>query len=143
MSQNTAKDIIEGTLYAREEVTSNNIVRMYKGDSLFATLFLNKGTLLAPIPYELTENDTVYFGVSEVNHTFADSIIRKIYNHLSPITDDGDLIIMLEPDDTEFLLPGMYYYSIKVTTNIYDEEEVLVKEEVNTVTPMTPFYILA
>lgn len=150
---NTAKDIYNGTLYARDEVTSNNIIRMYKGDSFFAGLYLNKGTLIDPVRYELTENDQVYFGVAEVNQQFSKSLIRKIYDKNSPVTDQGNIQIELTPDETQYLLPGTYYYSIKVvtktivTTTTVDPdtgEEVVTtteNEEVNTVMPKQLFYI--
>jgi len=50
------------------------------------------------------------------------------------MTEDGDLLIKIRPEDTEYLFPGTYYYMVKLLR----EEE----QEVRTIVPATLFVIL-
>lgn len=134
----SVSSIIKGTLTGKD-VFTENIVKMVSGDNFTANLYLNSGTLLTPVRYTLTENDKLYFGIMEPNYEFADSIVKKVFTDLSPVTTAGDIIISLDPGDTSLLLPGTYYYVIKaVTSTVVDT---VVTEEINTVIKKTLFTI--
>lgn len=116
-------------------VESNaSIIRINRGDSFQKPLFINCGTFLSPARYTLQAGDKVYFGVMEPNHYWEQSLIRQVYNKDSEMTEDGDLIIKLKPEDTEYLFPGTYYYQVKLLR----EED----QEVRTIVPSTLFVIL-
>ena len=93
---------------------------------------------MTPIRYEIKENDKVYFGVMEPNHYWEQSILKQVYTSESYKTEEGDLVISISPEETEYLIPGTYYYMIKLVT--YDENNEVV--EVKTVVPATLFVIL-
>ena len=93
-------------------ISNNSFITINRGDSFSAPLFINCGTQLMPIRYSLKDHPRteVYLGVMEPNQTFENAIIRKKYDINSKINQYGDLIIDLSSSDTEYLLPGKYYY---------------------------------
>ena len=97
-------------------ISNNGFVRLTRGDSMSFPLFINRGTICTPVRYQIADHPeaTVYFGVMEPNQPFEKALIRKKYNSESPITQEGDLVISLKPQDTLNVLPGKYYYSVKV-----------------------------
>ena len=120
-------------------VESNaSIIRLNRGDNFKAPLFINVGTWVNPVRYELKEGDRLYFGLMEPNMYWEQSIVKQIYTtDTSEFTADGDVYIKLSPEDTEYLTPGTYYYEIKLLKYVEGEEG-----EVITVVPHTLFYIL-
>jgi len=40
----------------------------------------------------------------------------QTYTTEDEMTEEGDLIIKINPEDTEYLIPGLYYYMIKLVT---------------------------
>lgn len=82
-----------------------SMLTMVRGDSF---------DLEFPIPEALNENDRLYFGIMDYNKSFEDSIIQKIYDSSVTINDEFFVNIHLDPDDTQLLLPGRYYYMIKL-----------------------------
>jgi len=118
-----------------KSVESNaSIIRINRGDSFQKPLYINCGTFLNPVRYQLQEGDKVYFGVMEPNHYWEQSILRQRYDKDSDKTEDGDIIIKISPEETEYLLPGTYYYQVKLLRS----EDL----EVKTVVPTTLFIIL-
>lgn len=119
-------------------VESNaSIVRLNRGDTFKRPLFINVGTWLDPVRYKLQDGDKLYFGVLEPNKLWEQSILRQIYTKdTSEFTEDGDVYIKIKPEETEYLIPGTYYYEIKLLRKV-DEED-----EVTTVVPRTLFYIV-
>ena len=110
---------------------------MFRGDTTTLVPFINKGTAMSPERYEITENDTIYFALMEPNQKFEDAILKKVFNSESPVTEDGDLIIKLNPSDTVDLLPGKYYYTIKMKHDTNENEY-----DVYTLLQETEFWIL-
>ena len=112
-----------------------SIINMFRGDSLDIPLDIRNGSAMHYEQYNLTNNDTIYFGLMEPNQKFEDAILKKVLT-ISDIDNDGNLIVKLEPIDTVDLLPGKYYYSIKLKQNSDNSYDVytLLKE--------TEFWIL-
>ena len=112
-----------------------SIINMFRGDSLYIPLDIRNGSVMNYEQYNLTDNDTIYFGLMEPNQKFEDAILKKVLT-ISDIDNDGNLIVKLEPIDTVDLLPGKYYYSIKLKQNSDNSYDVytLLKE--------TEFWIL-
>lgn len=129
-------------------ISNNGFIMLTRGDTFSAPLFINWGTKCQPVRYYIKNHPgaTVYFGVMEVHQPFEQAIIKRYYkygqdqngkpilNEYGDTTNEcGDIIITLRPQDTEFLLPGKYYYAAKVVNN---------KGEVDTIIPKTEFFIL-
>lgn len=93
-----------------------SIINMFRGDSLDIPLDIRNGSAMHYEQYNLTDSDTIYFGLMEPNQKFEDAILKKVLT-ISDIDNDGNLIVKLEPIDTVDLLPGKYYYSIKLKQN--------------------------
>lgn len=124
--------------YMYDYVESNaSIIRLNRGDTYKKPLFINIGSRLKPVRYTLQDGDKLYFGLLEPNKLWEQSIIRQIYTtDTSEFTEDGDVYIKIKPEETEYLIPGTYYYEIKLLRKV---DEV---DEVTTVVPRTLFYIV-
>lgn len=112
------------------------IIKMFRGDSNELILDIKDGDHMYYSNYEITQDDTIYFGLMEIHQKFEDAILKKIFT-LQDVDQNGDIIIKIKPSDTEYLLPGKYYYSIKMkhsnSENDYD---------VYTIVKETEFWIL-
>ena len=117
-------------------LSNNGFIKLNRGDSFSLALFINVGTPENPVRYSIQDNpnDTIYFGVMEPNQKFENAVIRQTYNSNSLINENGDVVITMEPKDTLCLIPGKYYYSIKLVNSNTNS--------VNTIVPMTEFYIM-
>jgi hypothetical protein len=92
-------------------IASNNIIVMNRGDSF--EFKLSPQTLGNYAEYVLTGDDTLYFGLMDPGQYFEDALVRKEFDSLD-CTTLNDLVIKLEPDDTLDLLPGKYFYAVKL-----------------------------
>ena len=91
------------------------ITSLNRGDTALFTLFINSGSDLLPIEYELNEKDTIYIAIEEPNQPFEHAIVKKVVNNANTIKDNnGNFIIELTPTDTQCLMSGLYYYEIKL-----------------------------
>lgn len=121
------------------KISSNNIIQLNRGDSFAVPLFINIGSSVYPIRFNVSNrNDwSVYFGVMECNQKFEDAIIKKTWTKSNAsITPEGDLIVKLEPDDTMLLCPGMYFYQVRME---YQTKDGQVE---SCITPLTQFWIM-
>lgn len=126
------------------------IITMNRGDSFSFPLFINCGTDITPVRYVLKSDEILYFGVKEPNQLFENSVIRKRYSS-TDLNADGDVVIRFDPRDTVRVLPGKYYYEIKIANNksmsasetTISDIDVFVSPnlEVRTILPSTLFYI--
>lgn len=104
------------------------IISLNRGDSAQLSLFINAGDELNPLQFAMTDSDNIYLAIEEPNQPFEKAIVKKVINNRNSIKDkDGNFIIELEPKDTECLMPGLYYYEIKLRQlrenyyrNLYD-----------------------
>lgn len=96
-------------------ISNNGFISLTRGDSFSVPLFINMGTGMAPVRYSLLEHPEteIYLGVMEPNQPFEKALIRKKYTHESRINENGDLMIDFTGTDTEYLVPGKYFYQIK------------------------------
>ena len=100
-------------------ITSNDIIFIHRGDDMQFDFIINRGTTTCPKYYSLTAGDYLLFSVCEPNQPFEYGIIRKIYTSADNVgEDDGETIlpvaIKISGSDTINLVPGTYYYSIKL-----------------------------
>lgn len=91
-------------------VSNNNIITITRGDT--ATVYFD--ITVDYTSYQLTEGDKVYFGVMEPNKQFETAIIKKVLTSENIDKDTGKLAVHFKSEDTEFLLPGVYYYELKL-----------------------------
>ena len=118
------------------EINNDGLISMSRGDSVKLPLFINSGSDLCPVRYVLKDTDKLYLGILEPNHSWENAILRKIYTK-DNLNADGDVIIKLEPEDTEYLSEGIYYYQIKLLQ--VDENN---NEIVTTIIPSTKLYLI-
>lgn len=119
-------------------ISQNNMICLTRGDTFIAPLFINQGTKMVPIRYNLNNHPsaTLYLGITEPNQPFEEAVIRKIYSKvLTPnaINKNGDVQVELKSTDTECLLPGRYYCEIKIQ---------FTSGRIDTVVPKTEFQIV-
>lgn len=118
-------------------LTLTNIgqVRLTRGDTLVLPIQINQGDNMCPILYELQPRDEVYFALMEPNQPWEQAILKKKYTYEDQV--DGEISLKFRPSDTMCLLPGLYYYQIKV--RVYDDT--CGEYIVNTVIPKTHFWV--
>lgn len=114
-------------------LTNCGQIRLTRGDSCTIPLEINQGTAMDPIKYELQETDTLYFGVMEPNQPFETAILRKKFTAADSV--EGTVYLNLSPSDTLCLIPGLYYYQVKIQSKIAE------KTIVKTLIPKTQFWI--
>lgn len=121
------------------EISANQIISLTRGDTASTLLYINLGTELQPLIYDLQKQDKIYFGVMEPNQPFECAILKKVYTHEDFDYERHLLRIYFDVKDTEFLLPGQYYYMIKLYRPNREDSN---KDLVDTIVPKTKFYIL-
>lgn len=106
---------------------SNNMIELTRGDSARYPLFINMGTDLYPMRYKLGERDELYLGIMEPNQPFECALVKKKYTNADIKLDNCDnILIKIEPEDTVALIPGKYYYQIKLRKYTeYDDYDVI------------------
>ena len=119
-------------------IAFNGIITVNRGDSFRLPLMLNYGTNLEPLKYQMSQESVVYFAVMEPNQPFENALIRKKFT-LEDVGEDGKIVIKFRPQDTQCVLPGKYYYQVKLQRFNSDDPE---DYEVDTVVDKTLFYIL-
>lgn len=92
----------------------NGKITHYRGDTLTTPIKIFEGDRMRPTQYILNENDVLYLGIMEPGQAFEDAIIKKIFTSSSQKDDSGNIILELKSEDTEFVAPGTYYYSLKI-----------------------------
>ena len=120
------------------EIANNGIITLNRGDTFQAPLFINhNNNLLEPYRYLIKETDIIYFGICEPAECFENAIVKKKYT-IKDVNENKDFMIDLKAEDTLNLIPGTYYYEIKLQT--IDSNEL---EKIVTVTPKTKLILLA
>lgn len=118
------------------DISENGIIRINRGDSFELPVILNIGNSIKNSIYRLSENDVLYLGVMEPNQPFETAIVRKKITYVDQ-DEDGAIGVRFWPNDTACLLPGKYYYQIKLQTI----DPSTGREDVETVINKTLFYI--
>lgn len=91
---------------------AKNIIKLNRGDSYdFRIGIPDKDNCDKNI--RLTDSDAIYFAVLYPHQRFEDAIIIKGYDHTDQ-ANNGEILIKIDPKDTNSLTPGIYYYTIKL-----------------------------
>ena len=122
----------------------NNIIILNRGDTYEFDLTISDDTS-ADGRYHIQGDDTIYFGIMDPHQPFEDALVKKKFT-VDDTDGNGNLTIVIEPEDTLDLLPGTYYYSVKIHLqheNIHPEtNEVLgYVDKVNTVINKTKLFL--
>lgn len=94
----------------------SNIITINRGDSFDFDLTINLGGALDTERYILTGSDAIYFGIMDPGQPFEWALVRKKYT-VSDTDAMGNLTISIKPEDTLDLMPGRYYYAVKLHMN--------------------------
>lgn len=110
-------------------------LEMNRGDTFIHPLVINQGTELNFNQYQLQDDEYLYVAIMEPKQSFEDALIRKRYSKNSDKDEDGNILFILDPIDTEYLLTGKYYITVKLRSIINN------KEVVKTLLPLKEFWI--
>lgn len=99
-------------------ISNNGIITMTKGDDVRVPFFINQGTMIRPIRYSLlsNKNSELYLGVMMPYQDFENALVRKKFTYESPHTEQRDVIVEFNSNDTQYLRPGRYYVEAKLRT---------------------------
>ncbi len=112
-------------------------ITIIRGDSLsFLYTIYDQQCSICAEPYTLTDDDILYFGVMLPHGRFEDALIKKSFTK-EDLVNDKYIRIKLTSDETAQIVPGVYYYEVKLAKNLGMENE-----EVITTTRKTKFIIL-
>lgn len=117
------------------KVGINGVVVLHAGDSFTFPLFLNAGDNMNPVRYILEDTDKVFFGIMEPGGCFEHALVRKVLTK-ADLNSYGDPVLVLNSSDTQYLMPGLYYYEAKLQV-MKDN-----KEYIETVIAKTKLYIV-
>ena len=119
--------LIHGKLNSAK-IGLNGIIVLHAGD-----------TFSAPIVFDeecFSGDDKLYIGIMEPHQPFKYALVRKVIN-ASDLAEGEEPMFKLESNDTEFIMPGTYYYEIKLQRLPIGGEEII-----DTVVPRTKLIIL-
>ena len=117
-------------------ISKNGIITINRGDTFSLDVFVNLGTELEPIPYIMEPGDMLYFALMEPNQPFEHALIRLAYDYES-MNEDGVVTMLFSGEMTEFIVPGNYYYQIKLVRPQEDSCDLI-----DTIVPKTKITIL-
>ena len=109
-----------------------NCFMLSRGDTFRFPITINCGTKLEPEIYELKQNDTLYIAILEPGQSFENAIIRQTLTRKNADEETGAITFLLKSSDTEYMLTGKYFITIKL-----EQED----GTVTTVLPMKEFWL--
>ena len=121
-------------------IYKNNVISINRGDYLETNIELSQGRFPFKEQIEIHEGDTIYFALMHDHEPFERSVLKIEYNtadkdsegNIIWLNDSGDLVLVIEPEDTIGLFPGVYYYEIKLLTE---------DSKITTIIPRSKFII--
>lgn len=120
-------------------MTLNNIIVLNRGDSYEFDLTINDETSVDG-RYHLKGDDAVYLGIMDPGQPFEEALIRKKVT-VDDTDDEGNFNFEITPEDTLDLLPGKYFYSVKLRMSHSDEDTGETIEKVMTIINKTKFIL--
>jgi hypothetical protein len=110
---------------------STDIIKINRGDSFVFEARIPDPNDLSK-NYFLGANDIFYFALMYPNQPFEEALIKKGCTAFSKdeLSDDYDqnkdtgiITVKLTPQETRYLVPGIYYYTTKLATTANSEKE--------------------
>lgn len=93
-------------------IHKNNNIVLVRGDSFEFTVYIEDDSIDGGI-YTMKDDDVLYFGIMDPNQPFECALVKKRYT-VDDLDSEGNVNICLDPEDTLDLIPGIYYYSVKL-----------------------------
>jgi hypothetical protein len=93
-------------------MTKNNMIILNRGDTYEFDLTIDDDSAVDG-RYHIQGDDTIYFGIMDPHQPFEAALVKKKFT-VDDADTNGNLTIVIEPEDTLDLLPGTYYYSVKI-----------------------------
>ena len=93
----------------------NNIIVLNRGDTYEFDLTI-ADEASADGRYHLQGDDALYLGIMDPGQPFEEALIRKKYT-VEDTDENGNLLAELRPEDTLDLIPGTYFYAVKLHIN--------------------------
>lgn len=118
-------------------IKKNKVITLTRGDYFSFSVELKDGKFPYEDTYVLSEGDILFFGLMEPNQPFEKALLKKQFGYDDYDVEGGTLKIVINPEDTIGLVPGVYYYQIKV---LYKDE--IDVTHVDTVVQKTKFIIV-
>lgn len=91
----------------------SSIIKINRGDS-FTFSFRPYSEDFCKNHKMLLESETIYFALLHPHQPFEDAIILQGYTLEDQDADTGVITIQLTPKETNMLMPGVYYYTVKL-----------------------------
>ena len=110
----------------------SNIYEIHRGDNFSVPIIINLGDKFRFKQYILRPKDKVYVSIAEPNQPWECSLIRKTLTR-KDFDSHKNAVFKLEPQDTEFVMPGRYYIEIKIQ---------LSNGKVHTILPKKQFWVV-
>lgn len=101
-------------MYINRIEPENKIITLTRGDTLVFPIKINVNTKLCPKYRSLQPGETIYFAVMEPGQAFENAVLKKVLTSDGDIDTDGNSLVRINPEDTEKLLVGKYYYTAKL-----------------------------
>lgn len=118
-------------------IFNKNIITINRGDTYSFDFTINDAS--SPTSrYILSNDDVLYFGLMDPHQPFEHALVKKRFTK-DDCDEAGNLVITIRPEDTLDLIPGVYYYSIKLHRLADTDEDYI--DEVITVINKTKFII--
>lgn len=121
------------------KLNKNGIITLHRGDTFTLPVCINLGSGVDPDYYDLQEGDVLYFGLLEPGQKWEEAIVKKIITS-EDVEKGSDPMIHFYTEDTEYLVPGNYYYEVKLFRSSNNTEDGF--EHVDTIIPRTKFVIV-
>lgn len=113
-------------------ISDNGIITLNRGDSFSLDVFVDIGTPLEPIQYVLKEGDSLYFALTEPNQPFEVALVRREFTK-ADLNDEGNVTMNFDSYMTEHIMPGTYYYTVKLKTENGEVSTVISKRKFNVI----------
>ena len=95
-------------------ISRSGNISISRGDTFKVPLFIDcSKDIFNSIRFPMQEGDEIYFYLIEPNTSSRFPLVKQIY-HKEDTNDNGDVVIKFVHDDTDWIVPGTYYYEIKV-----------------------------
>lgn len=109
------------------DVSKNGIITLNRGDVFSLNVSVNAGSVLEPVIYPMEEGDKLYFALMEPKQPFERALIRKVFT-MEDQDEEGNVLMNFSATDTEFLVPGKYYYTVKLFRNDGDLVDTIISK---------------
>ncbi len=123
---------------------AKNIIKINRGDSYEFRVCI-PDSKDSTKNFILTDEDVVYFALLFPHQRFEEAILIKGYDHTDQIVENGintgEILVKIEPKDTKRLIPGIYYYTVKLQRGGTFDGDGEDAEEIRTIIERTKFII--